>query len=90
MDFGIQGKKALVTGGAQGIGQAISLELAKEGALVALTSRNQKAIDETLEMLEGKESGHYGTIIPLAGDTPIQLVYTTASDNIHVAPKTEP
>jgi NAD(P)-dependent dehydrogenase (short-subunit alcohol dehydrogenase family) len=66
MEFGINGKKALVTGGAQGIGQAISQEFAKEGVKVAFTTRNQAALDETIEMLGGNEAGHYGIMSPLA------------------------
>ncbi len=39
----LEGKNALVTGGSQGIGAAISLELAREGANVCLTYRKHKA-----------------------------------------------
>jgi 3-oxoacyl-[acyl-carrier protein] reductase len=39
----LQGKNALVTGGSQGIGAAISLELAREGANVCLTYRKHQA-----------------------------------------------
>ena len=48
MDLGIQGKRALVTGGAIGIGRAIVVDLAKEGVSVAFTSRNDKNLEETL------------------------------------------
>ena len=44
MDLGITGKNALVTGGANGIGKAISLDLAKEGANIFFTSRDMKTI----------------------------------------------
>jgi 3-oxoacyl-[acyl-carrier protein] reductase len=39
----LEGKNALVTGGSQGIGAAISLELAREGANVCLTYRKHEA-----------------------------------------------
>ena len=51
----LEGKNALVTGGSQGIGTAISLELAREGANVCLTYRSheseaQKYASEIREM----------------------------------------
>jgi short-subunit dehydrogenase len=44
MDLGISGKNALVTGGANGIGKAISIDLAKEGVNIFFTSRDNKTI----------------------------------------------
>ena len=43
----LEGKNAIVTGGSQGIGAAISLDLAQEGANVCLTYRKHK--DEAIE-----------------------------------------
>ncbi len=62
MDMGLKGRNALVTGGAAGIGKAISIDLAKEGANVVITSRSEGRIKETLEIMGGKEAGHYGIV----------------------------
>jgi 3-oxoacyl-[acyl-carrier protein] reductase len=43
----VQGKVALVTGGAQGIGEAIAMTLAKEGASVAVLDVNLEKAQET-------------------------------------------
>lgn len=48
MNLGIEGKVALVTGGAQGIGSSITRNLLNEGATVIATSRSQKAFDELI------------------------------------------
>jgi NAD(P)-dependent dehydrogenase (short-subunit alcohol dehydrogenase family) len=45
MDLGLDGKTAIVTGGSRGIGKAIALELAREGANVALVARDKAALD---------------------------------------------
>lgn len=49
----LQGKIALVTGGTRGIGKAIALELAKEGATVIINySKDDLAAEETLKEIE--------------------------------------
>ena len=50
------GKVAIVTGGAGGLGQAISAALADEGARVAILDTNPDAIDRALDELARPES----------------------------------
>src|SRR5688572_17782854 len=44
MDLGLNGKVALVTAGSKGLGKAIALELAREGAEVAIASRSEESL----------------------------------------------
>ncbi len=61
--FNLKGKTALVTGGSQGIGKAISLALAEYGADVVINYRSGKALAEvTCE--EVKAMGVNGYLIP--------------------------
>ena len=47
MDFGLNGKTALVLGGGGGLGRAISIALAGEGSKIAVADIDAKAIAET-------------------------------------------
>lgn len=51
MDLKLEGKRALVTGGSRGIGKAIALALAQEGADVALLARNVEALSSAAREL---------------------------------------
>jgi len=52
MKLNLKGKKVLVSGGTHGIGKAIAIGLAKQGCDVAVFSRTQKRVDETIEILK--------------------------------------
>jgi 3-oxoacyl-[acyl-carrier protein] reductase len=50
----LEGKNAIVTGGGRGVGRAISVAFAKEGANVVVNyAGNQKAADEVVEIIKG-------------------------------------
>jgi 3-oxoacyl-[acyl-carrier protein] reductase len=62
MDFGLQGKTALVLGGGGGLGRAIARSLAREGARVAVGDIDAAAIEPTVE--EIRAAGSEGLPLP--------------------------
>jgi NAD(P)-dependent dehydrogenase (short-subunit alcohol dehydrogenase family) len=65
MDLGLQGKKALVTGGSAGIGKAIAQIFAREGVDVAICARRKGPLDEAASAIAG-ETGR--KIVPIPAD----------------------
>jgi NAD(P)-dependent dehydrogenase (short-subunit alcohol dehydrogenase family) len=48
----LAGKSAVITGGGTGIGQAIALAFAREGARVAVAGRRKAKLEETLRLMQ--------------------------------------
>jgi len=54
--FDLEGKVAIVTGSAQGIGRAIALNLAQGGARIVLTDMREPKLDEVVKEIEAQGS----------------------------------
>ena len=68
MDLGLNGKRAIVTGGSRGIGKQCSLALAREGVHVCIAARTQDTLNQALT--EINQTGHKGHAV--AGDLTTQ------------------
>ena len=49
MDFSLEGKTALITGGSRGIGRATALDFARDGADIAIVGRKLPDLEKTAE-----------------------------------------
>jgi 3-oxoacyl-[acyl-carrier protein] reductase len=65
MDLGLKGKIALVAGASKGLGFAVARALAGEGAIVSISSRDERAIAEAGANIE-RETG--ATVMTMAAD----------------------
>ena len=59
MELGLSGKRVLITGASQGIGESCAIDFAKEGALVSIVARREDALKKISDALGGQKSGHY-------------------------------
>jgi len=62
MELGLGGKTALVMGASRGIGRGIAESLAREGARVAIASRDTEALAKTAGEIQGN-------VVPLGAET---------------------
>jgi len=65
MDFGIQGKIALVTASSKGLGRASAEELSREGCRVAICSRNEVEINQVAQEISASTGNE---VIPFTAD----------------------
>ena len=63
MDLGLNGKKALITGGARGIGAAIALELSKQGVEVIITDISDENAPKTLDKIKSHGGTGYFSVM---------------------------
>ncbi len=65
MELGLEEKVAIVTGASKGIGRAVALELAREGAQIVANARNQEGLDKAAAAIKEATGRDIHTI---AGD----------------------
>lgn len=68
MDLGLTGVPAAVAGASKGLGYAVALELAREGARVAICSRNAESIKQAASSLEEAAGGEAHPIVADVSD----------------------
>jgi 3-oxoacyl-[acyl-carrier protein] reductase len=67
VNLGLDGRRAVVTGGSKGLGKAIAAELMAEGAAVTICSRNSAELEATAAELR-KQAAGVGSIVAMACD----------------------
>ena len=65
MNLGLKGKQVLVVGIGKGIGKAISIAYANEGAKIVALSRNENLLRETINIIGGEKKGHAYRVVEL-------------------------
>ena len=70
MDLGLQGRRALITGGSRGIGFAVARALAAEQAEIGLIARNAAGLAEAAAELAGQGASVVATAAADITDTP--------------------
>jgi 3-oxoacyl-[acyl-carrier protein] reductase len=63
MDLGLKGKVAMVAGASRGLGYAVAEALAREGAIVSISSSNLASIDEAAKRLSSAGGTVVGTVV---------------------------
>ena len=55
--YSVKGKTVVITGGSRGIGEMLAAGFLANGAKVIISSRKEKACEETVERLKGQYGG---------------------------------
>jgi 3-oxoacyl-[acyl-carrier protein] reductase len=72
VDLGLQGRRALVTGGTKGIGRAIVEALAAEGAAVGFCARTEGDVADMVEALTKRGATVVGGVLDVADEQDLQ------------------
>ena len=79
MDFELKGKLVLVTGGSRGIGKAIALMLADQGADLIICGRNQDTLNSAVEDIKLKGGQAWGFPADVSKSNEIEMLFQKVS-----------
>jgi len=79
-NFSLSGEVALVTGGSKGIGRAIALAFAEQGADLVISARNQEDLDNTKKDIEALGRRCLAVSADLSKDEDIVKLHTAACE----------
>ncbi len=82
MDLNLQGKKALVTGGTRGIGQAIAATLADEGCDIAICARNSEEVAASVASLKAKGVNAVGDSVDVTDEEAMKFFVTASAERL--------
>jgi 3-oxoacyl-[acyl-carrier protein] reductase len=74
----LAGRIALVTGASQGIGRACALQLAKDGAAVALVARNQEKLEQVKQEIAASGGQAHVFVADLADEEQVKTAFKAA------------
>jgi NAD(P)-dependent dehydrogenase (short-subunit alcohol dehydrogenase family) len=77
--FGLKGKVAVITGGGRGIGQTVSLGLARAGAEVVIFSRS--GATETVNMIEANDGTAYSLLVDVTDERSVDEAFKKVLKN---------
>ncbi|MBI5103852.1 MAG: SDR family oxidoreductase [Solirubrobacterales bacterium] len=77
MDLGLQGRRALVTGGTRGIGLAVARRLHEEGCAVAVCARDGDEAERV-----GAQLGGFGMAVDVTDDAALEGFVATAAQRL--------
>jgi 3-oxoacyl-[acyl-carrier protein] reductase len=82
MDLGLQNKVVVITGASRGIGHAIALTCAAEGAHLAICARGQEGIDETLTEIRAQGVQAFGQAADVTQATTIERFIQASAEKL--------
>ena len=84
VNFSLEGDVALITGGSKGIGRAIALAFAENGADIVISARNREALDSTKAEIEALGRRCLAVSADMSVDEDIVKLHKAACDEFGV------
>jgi NAD(P)-dependent dehydrogenase (short-subunit alcohol dehydrogenase family) len=82
MDFGLKGRRALVTGGSKGIGREIVQMLAAEGVDVALCARGEAGVQDAVQEAKAYGVRAFGQALDVRDDNAVRMWFAASVEQL--------